>query len=505
MLVLAFTLSLSAIAADEAEVFTPDLNAQLFRHSVDSERTLWVDDAGHIEKRLTFETRFATNWVEAPLVVYRQRETLERTAIVSRALEMDFIGSLAINRFRLGAHIPVYALAQSDLDTGGGGLGDVALDFRTTIMDRYRAPLGIAIAATVDLPTATLALPLANPNGKPSYSLGLIADRQFGPVLLAANFGTRWLASETLPNVAWGNQGFARFGAGYAITDATGLSFDTATSFTYARNDSATHGANVPWEMLFGGWHAPHESLVVRAGLGMGLTRGIGAPKARAVLSLAYQPHERKKQAPQGTNEEIMFGELEVRAVSTTGEPLPDAHITVNGDPLGVGQVVAELKPGTYDVEATAPGYDPGGQSAEVHPDDRAVVVIELAPTGHALLQGNWMTLSNLVLFDTAKSVLKPESQDILSSIANVLVDHPELALLRIEGHADRRGTNQYNASLSQQRAHAVRTFLIEHGVEASRLVAVGFGESLPSDPTDSPEGWARNRRVVFFVERRTQ
>jgi len=78
---------------------------------------------------------------------------------------------------------------------------------------------------------------------------------------------------------------------------------------------------------------------------------------------------------------------------------------------------------------------------------------------------------------------------------------YPEIAKLRIEGHTDSRGSASTNQKLSEARAAAVLTYLVEHGVSADRMSSAGFGESKPIDPREVAEAWDKNRRVDFFVE----
>ena len=72
---------------------------------------------------------------------------------------------------------------------------------------------------------------------------------------------------------------------------------------------------------------------------------------------------------------------------------------------------------------------------------------------------------------------------------------------VRIEGHTDNTGKPQHNMDLSQQRADAVAKWLTSHGVEATRLHSVGFGDTKPEVPNDSDAHRAQNRRTEFHVE----
>ena len=93
-------------------------------------------------------------------------------------------------------------------------------------------------------------------------------------------------------------------------------------------------------------------------------------------------------------------------------------------------------------------------------------------------------------------------SFELLNEVAQILIDHPELLLIRIEGHTDSRGNNAYNKDLSQRRADSVRTYLIEKGVAEDRLQSVGYGEEKPLVEGASADARAKNRRVDFRLMR---
>jgi peptidoglycan-associated lipoprotein len=77
----------------------------------------------------------------------------------------------------------------------------------------------------------------------------------------------------------------------------------------------------------------------------------------------------------------------------------------------------------------------------------------------------------------------------------DVLNKNPGLGVM-LEGHADERGTNEYNMALGQRRAQAVRELLVSFGVASSRLNTISYGEEVPLDPNHDEEAWAKNRRV---------
>ncbi|HKS81499.1 MAG TPA: OmpA family protein [Candidatus Acidoferrales bacterium] len=103
------------------------------------------------------------------------------------------------------------------------------------------------------------------------------------------------------------------------------------------------------------------------------------------------------------------------------------------------------------------------------------------------------------VLFDTGSYTLRPGAREKLAKISGIVLAHPGLNL-QIEGHTDSVGGDDYNQTLSERRAGAVRDFLIDQGVAASSVTARGFGKTQPVATNDTPEGRQRNRRVEIVV-----
>lgn len=104
--------------------------------------------------------------------------------------------------------------------------------------------------------------------------------------------------------------------------------------------------------------------------------------------------------------------------------------------------------------------------------------------------------------FELNKAVLKPEARAALEFIADVMNGHPDLKLM-VFGHTCDIGSEQYNLWLSQKRAEAVKSYLVELGVYGEFIRAKGFGESKPMVENDSEENRAQNRRVEFVVTKR--
>ncbi|MGC4117633.1 MAG: OmpA family protein [Myxococcales bacterium] len=113
-----------------------------------------------------------------------------------------------------------------------------------------------------------------------------------------------------------------------------------------------------------------------------------------------------------------------------------------------------------------------------------------------AMAQGK-ITIKEKIEFAIGKSDILPKSFPLLGQIGDVLTAHPEIAVLRVEGHTDNDGPREVNVKLSQARAEAVKTYLVKNKkIVETRLKAQGFGPDKPADTNDTKEGRTNNRRV---------
>lgn len=153
------------------------------------------------------------------------------------------------------------------------------------------------------------------------------------------------------------------------------------------------------------------------------------------------------------------------------------------GNPIGDGGLYDNSVPtGTYAQD----GYAQGGANAGAYNfagDDGS-------PNYFAQRVGD------RVLFDTDSSSLDGEAQETLRRQAAWLGRHPE-AGVTIEGHADERGTRDYNLALGARRANAVRSYLVQLGLPGNRIRTVSYGKERPVAPSSTPGAWRVNRRAV--------
>jgi outer membrane protein OmpA-like peptidoglycan-associated protein len=115
--------------------------------------------------------------------------------------------------------------------------------------------------------------------------------------------------------------------------------------------------------------------------------------------------------------------------------------------------------------------------------------------------RGLVITLSGSVLFASNKSALLPAAQNRLNQVAEALMATKERKLT-VEGHTDSQGSSSYNQVLSQQRADAVRSYLISRGYSGDLIQAHGIGKDRPVADNANAEGRANNRRVEIIIDR---
>ncbi len=100
------------------------------------------------------------------------------------------------------------------------------------------------------------------------------------------------------------------------------------------------------------------------------------------------------------------------------------------------------------------------------------------------------------VFFATNESILTTRSRDTLRKQAAWLRKNPSINVV-LEGHADERGTREYNLALGERRANAAKDYLMTYGVSSSRISVISYGKERPVDSGSNPLAWSKNRRSV--------
>lgn len=110
------------------------------------------------------------------------------------------------------------------------------------------------------------------------------------------------------------------------------------------------------------------------------------------------------------------------------------------------------------------------------------------------------VNVGDRVFFGFDRHDLTEDARDTLQKQAQWLKKYPHLNVT-VEGHADERGTREYNLALGDRRANSVKNYLIALGIDSSRISTISYGKERPAVPESTPAAWAQNRRAVTVVQ----
>jgi outer membrane protein OmpA-like peptidoglycan-associated protein len=198
------------------------------------------------------------------------------------------------------------------------------------------------------------------------------------------------------------------------------------------------------------------------------------------------------------------------------GKPVAGAIVTVT-DSLGKDQKATSDGTGSFKMESMAPGeitikveakdYMNHVEQGDIRPNEdtkRSITINHKPKNPLVTIQGNELKLGDKVLFETDSAKILGQSSALLEEVADTLAKHPEIEEVEVQGHTDNTSTREHNQSLSDQRASAVRDWLVKAGVAANRLVAKGYGQDKPLAPNVTEANKAKNRRVQFIILKKT-
>jgi len=419
--------------------------------------------------------------------------------------------------------------------------GDITIKPKVRILDPDTRKIGVAVALPISLPTGTE----ENLYGESSVTVSptAIAQVHVGIADFGVNLGFRARQKTEVAGLVVGTQFLYRFAA--RLWFARPLSVQ-AELWGYAGGNSV---ASSPANWLVGTHVANKKGFMIHAGIGTGIGAGYGAPKFRFVFgfgvgipALGDRDHDKigdqvdacpddpedvdgfedEEGCPDPDNDGDGFLDLD--------DQCPDERETVNKyqdtdgcpdeapDPDEDGILtpddacpeVPEDMDGFEDEDGCPePDNDGDGIADEVDQCPEQAEAFnsykdkdgcpDEAPVRVDSSKGQIVTKEK-IFFDSGKTTLKPESFPVMNQIAELLERNPDLGRIEIQGHTDERGGASTNRSLSQKRAEAVRTYLVNMGADPGKLLAKGFGEDKPLDDGHDEDAWARNRRVEFHI-----
>ncbi len=427
--------------------------------------------------------------------------TSQTIAYLDAGVEID-------GRLSLQAELPII-VAQTTNPTGDGAIGAndnaspsvaAAMDTRLTL----RVILLRARDRTFELGAETsIWLPTGNrfsygSDGSASGSFGVAAELDLGRLALVANTGVQFRPTYTLDDFRGGSELRYAAGAFMPLSDgAIRVGAEIFGSAALARG--ATFAQNDPLEWLVEGrlfTDKARRGFVSLAG-GSRLFPGY-SPDARALAFIGYSfpIHDTHPRSPSGRlpPRNLTCPDADHDGICDDVDLCPndpEDHLPPNPDdgcPANLEDDDGDGIPNAVDACPNAPGPS--------NPDPKkngCPVYITPPPKG-----GEQIVLLEPIEFETAKSTILSRSFPILDEVVSFLAVNPSVQHLAIEGHTDNRGPDPLNEKLSDDRAHAVMRYLVEHGVAAERLTAKGFGPHRPIDDNRTAEGRQKNRRVDF-------
>lgn len=154
------------------------------------------------------------------------------------------------------------------------------------------------------------------------------------------------------------------------------------------------------------------------------------------------------------------------------------------------------------ETDATGSTSSNGGMTgSEMNRDANGVeiggVAPILTPQEQQRLKFQELRKEHIIYFDFDRSEIQPQFGEVLQAHGEYLIENANVRVM-IEGHADERGTPEYNIALGERRAKAVAKYLQSMGVQSSQMTMVSYGEEKPLDVSRSDDGFAKNRRAVL-------
>ncbi len=199
-----------------------------------------------------------------------------------------------------------------------------------------------------------------------------------------------------------------------------------------------------------------------------------------------------------------VMGSLQLIALNEEDEEIPHATWTIDsevGMPHKTAGVVVPLLAGEHPIIVRASGYRPYKETISIIDD--SVHIVHLKMIEHTVDTN--LKLPDKIYFDTGSANISQRSHTLLDEVSEILNHHTTIQVVEIEGHTDNQGSETNNLRLSQQRADAVRAYLVAHGVAPERVIAKGYGPTQPIADNATQDGRHLNRRVVFTIQKRQQ
>ncbi|MEC7240198.1 MAG: OmpA family protein, partial [Myxococcota bacterium] len=513
-------LALLAPGAAQAEVVEQDnnslaVNAQRFRAATDS--TFFTFEDGHIGPAAELGASLLFNHARNPLVFRYDDPNESDFALLESVSTAELTTWYNLPSLRVGAVLPLHLTSSGYQVDGFRLLGDMR--FLASWAALQSDNFNLTASADFTLPSGNEETWLGDDTSLAELSIQ--AGYRTEQLLAAAHLGYRYYAdSVPLKDTDWGNRLTVGVGGAYRASDALQVTLEANGEFLSRTVSTAKATHTKPFEAMGGVRYALSDLLELSAGAGGGITPGVGAPDWRAIAGIhwnrsnsfaspASAPVAPALPEPTTEAEEEVVPTGWIRVIATNEASMP---VTCSVRVLGTGEppvrggddgwTELELTAGTHEVVVWAEGYQSFHTDIEVTAEGTTDINVVL-PGGKVAIEGDQVRVFEKIFFELDSTQIRTQSFGILDEIVELLLNHPEITLMTIEGHTDDQGDAQYNVDLSFGRAEAVVHYLTAQGIERERLQARGLGESKPILPGESEESRAANRRVEFHIRER--
>ncbi len=434
---------------------------------------------------------------------------------------INLVGTLSTVRPQVGAHhgawfgnasVPFHVRVKGTGEAAWANFGDATLSAGRVVRDRTAHAIGIAVMGQATLPTGNQELWLARTAARGGASIHMATGHT---VLTGATLGIEAGSPEDLPGFELGPVLNWALAATTPIQSTHALGGEirahhTLTELSLKEAHAIELSALWRWQI--------QPNLSVQTGFGTGLTGGIGAPRLRLFSGVTVAPalprFATKKavkptvaEAPDPSPATPLAATIAVllTVIDENGQPVvAEVHSDqTSKQPLAVsnGDGIAVFNLDAIDREfwVRASGFSPSRYTIVQREAPEIQVSMQLARK-RVRIDETQIRIDDKIYFETGLATIWYQSLPLLDEVALVLLDNPSLTKVEVRGHTDEIGQPADNLTLSQMRAEAVMNYLIQVGVDPSRLTARGFGESQPLKAGTSEVTRASNRRVEFVI-----
>ena len=303
------------------------------------------------------------------------------------------------------------------------------------------------------------------------------------------------------------------------VQDLFSLVLDVSGQMTPGSDELTSQ--ETPVEALLAGVFEIND-FVFSAGGGFGISDGYGTPAGRALVSFGYSPVVPEPEPEVDTDGDGYVDSLDNCPYEPEDYDGFEDHdgcpdLDHDGDGVYAPWDKCPDQPedidGFYDTDG-CPDYDNDEDGIddvddgcpnepetvnEYQDEDGCPDVVPIVVTT------THIEIGDKIFFDFDSDRIQSRSFDLLDAIAGTMLTHQELMLVQVDGHTDTQGDDDYNMDLSQRRAEAVMTALVERGVASERLRPVGYGETRPVMEGETEEAHEANRRVEFLIVERKE